>query len=115
MSALQATKLWLIDMTGLSKDALHVCVALILFFGSAMLFKWSLVGWRPWTVVLVAAVAGEAWDIRDRLVSAVPVDLAGDWHDIWNTMCWPSVILILARTTRLFEASNAHRLEEPLE
>lgn len=102
MSALQATKLWLIGMTGLSKDALHVYVALILFFGSAMLFKWSLAGWRPWTVVLVAAVAGEAWDIRDRLVSAVAVDLAGDWHDIWNTMFWPSVILLLARYSRRF-------------
>lgn len=104
MSALQAAKLWLIGMTGLSKDALHVYVALILLFGSAVLFKWSLAGWRPWTVVLVAAVAGEAWDIRDRVVSAVPVDLAGDWHDIWNTMFWPSVILIMARTTQVFRA-----------
>lgn len=110
MSALQSAKLWVIALTGLSKDALHVYVGLTLFFGSALLFKWSLAGWRPWTVVLLAAVSGEAWDISDRLVSAVPVDLAGDWHDIWNTMFWPSVILILARTTRIFAASGAHQL-----
>ncbi len=102
MSALQAAKLWLIALTGLSKDALHVYVALTLFFGSAILFKWSLTGWRPWTVVLVAALAGEAWDIRDRLVGGVALDLARDWHDIWNTLFWPSAILLLARYGGLF-------------
>ncbi|WP_168727338.1 MULTISPECIES: hypothetical protein [Sphingomonas] len=45
---------------------------------------------------------GEAWDIRDRIASGMPLDLWGDWHDIWNTMFWPSVILLLARRTRLF-------------
>lgn len=101
VSWLQAAKLWLIGMTGLSKDALHVYVALTLFFGSALLCRWTLSSWRPWLVVLVAAVAGEAWDIRDQLVAHVALDLAGDWHDIWNTLFWPSVILILARTTRV--------------
>ncbi len=115
MSALQAAKLWLIALTGLSKDVLHVYVALILFFGSAVLFKWSLAGWRPCTVVLVAAVTGEAWDIRDRLAGGIAIDLAGDWHDIWNTMFWPSVILVLARMTGLFGGSGAHQLQQPLE
>lgn len=115
MSILQAAKLWLIGLTGLSKDALHVYVALILFFGSAMLFKWSPAGWRPWTVVLVAAVVGEAWDIRDRLAGGIAIDLAGDWHDIWNTMFWPSVILLLARTTSLFGGSGTYQRQQPLE
>jgi len=101
VSALQATKLWLIGLTGLSKDALHIYVGLTLFFGSALLFRWPLSSWRPWLVVLAAALAGEAWDIRDRLAGGVGLDLAGDWHDIWNTLFWPSAILILARTTRL--------------
>ncbi|OYX37053.1 MULTISPECIES: hypothetical protein [unclassified Sphingomonas] len=115
MSALQVAKLWLIGATGLSKDALHVYVALILFFGSAVLFKWSLAGWRPWTVVLVAAVSGEAWDIRDRLAGRIAIDLPGDWHDIWNTMFWPSVILLVARTTSVFGRSGSDRLQQPLE
>lgn len=115
MSALQAAKLWLIAMTGLSKDALHIYVAMALFLGSAQLFKWSLGNWKPWAVVLAAAVLGEALDIRDRLVGGVPLDLAGDWHDVWNTLFWPSVILLLARTTRLFTSSGADQLQQPLE
>ncbi|MBA3878828.1 MAG: hypothetical protein C0500_03830 [Sphingobium sp.] len=102
MSWLQSSKLWLIGQTDLAKDALHIYVALGLFFGSALLFGWKLSSWKPWSVVLAAALLGEAWDIRDRIASGMPLDLWGDWHDIWNTMFWPSVILLLARRTRLF-------------
>jgi hypothetical protein len=101
LSWLQATKLQLIGLTGLSKDALHVYVALTLFFGSALAFGWSLKSWKPWAVVLAAALAGEVWDIRDRIVGKVPIEFADNWHDIWNTMFWPTVILILARATTL--------------
>lgn len=97
MSALQAAKLWLIGLTGLGKDALHIYVGLALFLGSAVLFKWSLASWKPWAIVLAAALLGEAWDIRDRIVSDIALDLAGDWHDIWNTLFWPSVLALLAR------------------
>ena len=103
MSALQAAKFWLIGLTGLAKDALHIYVALGLFFGAALAFKWPITSWRPWLLVLAAALIGEAWDIRDRLVSAVPLDLWGDWHDIWNTLFWPSVILVLARYTAVMK------------
>lgn len=102
MSWLQSSKLWLIGQTHLAKDALHIYVALGLFFGSALLFGWKLSSWKPWSVVLAAALLGEAWDIRDRIVGGFAIDLWGDWHDIWNTMFWPSVILLLARRTRLF-------------
>ncbi|OQW78851.1 MAG: hypothetical protein BVN32_04465 [Proteobacteria bacterium ST_bin14] len=97
MSALQAAKLWLIGLTGLGKDALHIYVGLALFLGSAVLFKWSLASWKPWAIVLAAALLGEAWDIRDRIASDMALDLAGDWHDIWNTLFWPSVLALLAR------------------
>jgi hypothetical protein len=32
----------------------------------------------------------------------VPLAARGTGHDIWNTMLWPTVILLLARRTRLF-------------
>ena len=98
----QDAKFWLVAQTGLAKDALHIYVALGLFFGSALLFGWRLSSWKPWLVVLAAALLGEAWDIRDRLAIGAALDLRGDWHDIWNTLFWPSIILLLARRTRLF-------------
>lgn len=102
MSPLQDAKLWLIAHFGLGKDALHIYVALTVMFGSALLFGWRLSSWRPWLLVAAAALAGEAWDIRDRLVAGVPVQPSGNVHDLWNTLFWPSVILLLARQTRLF-------------
>ncbi|OYY67940.1 hypothetical protein [Sphingomonas sp. 28-63-12] len=115
MSPFQDMKLWLVGLTGLAKDALHIYVALSLFFGSALLFKWPLTSWRPWLVVLAAALLGEAWDIADLRVISVPLDLGGNWHDIWNTLFWPSMILLLARTTRLFVRSGADGFEQPRE
>jgi hypothetical protein len=103
VSWLQNTKLALLGWTGLSKDALHIYVALALFFGSALLFRWPLKSWKPWAVVLIAALAGEIWDLRDRMVGRIPIEFAGNWHDIWNTMFWPSVIVLLARSTRLMQ------------
>jgi len=103
-SPLQASKLWLVHHVGLAKDALHIYVALTLFFGSVALFGWRVSGWRPWMLVLVAALAGEAWDIRDSLVYRTPLILRANFHDIWNTLFWPTVIMLLARHTRLLRS-----------
>lgn len=102
-SILQAGKGWLVDHIGLARDALHIYVALGLFFGACWLLRRPVRSWKPWAVVLVAALGGEAWDLRDSIVYRTPVDLAANWHDIWNTLFWPSVIVLLARLTRLFE------------
>lgn len=102
MSPLQQVKLWLVGHVHLAKDALHIYVALFLFFGAMLLFRWRAGDWRPWLVVLVAALIGEAWDLRDTIVYGTPMHLDGNWKDIWNTMFWPSVLLGLGRYTKLF-------------
>ena len=103
MSWLQATKFWIGTHTHLAKDALHIYVALAVMFASALAFKWKLSSWKPWAVVLAAALAGEAWDILDRLIGGIRVRPGGHLHDVWNTMFWPSAILLLARYTKLFQ------------
>lgn len=102
MSPLQSAKLWLVQHVHLAKDALHIYVALGLFFGSALLFGWRLRSWRPWLVVLAAALIGEAWDIRDRQIGNIPQNYGANLHDIWNTLFWPTVIILLARRTKMF-------------
>ena len=102
MSPLQATKLWLVEHVGLAKDALHVYVALTLFFGAAWLFRWPVRSWKPLGVVVVVALIGEGWDLRDSAVYGTPVDLAANWKDLWNTSFWPLAIVLLARATPLF-------------
>jgi hypothetical protein len=113
LSALQIAKLWLVAHTGLAKDALHIYVALFLLFGAALALRRPLTSWRPWLVVLAAALIGEAWDIRDRLVKAIPLDFRGDWHDIWNTMFWPTAILLLARYTPVFRTAYMGATSKP--
>ena len=118
---LQEAKAWLMLHAGLEKDALRVYFSLILVFGSVLLFRWSLRSWKPAALVLAFALAGEAWDIRDGLLTSVPwmLSLPRSIHDIWNTMFWPLAILILARRTNLFGAAPAKpsgdSLEQPLE
>jgi hypothetical protein len=98
---LQTTKMWLVHHIGLDKDALHIYFALFLLFGSVLLFRWSLRSWKPYALILAIAVIGEVWDIRDGLLTSVPlvVSLPDSIHDIWNTMFWPIAILLLVRST----------------
>jgi len=103
-SWLQSIKIWVMHHVGLEKDALHVYFALTLMFGSALLFRWSLRSWKPVALVFVVAVIGEIWDIRDGLLTRVPlvVSLPFSEHDLWNTMFWPIAILLLARFSDVF-------------
>ncbi|RSY80610.1 hypothetical protein DAH66_15685 [Sphingomonas koreensis] len=101
-SLFQTAKFWLVDATGLAKDALHIHVGLIVFFAAALIFRWPLRSWRPWAAALAAALAGEAWDLWESLSEGRRILLWANWKDVWNTMLWPSAILLLARGTRLF-------------
>ncbi|NNM76155.1 hypothetical protein HJG53_04430 [Sphingomonas sp. ID1715] len=103
MSPLQQVKWLLVDNLHLSKDALHIYVALTLFLGSALLLRWPLKSWRPWLLVLAAAVAGEAWDLRDSVVYGTPIDLFANAKDVANTLFWPTVLMLLARRTRVLK------------
>jgi len=93
---------WLVDWSGLARDGLHVHIGLLVFFAAALTFRWPLRSWKPWAVALAITLGGEAWDIRDTLAFGGRVRLDYNWQDIWNTMLWPSAILILAHTTQLF-------------
>ena len=90
-------KLWLVDATGLPQDALHVYLGLIIFLGFAAVFRLSLRDWRPITAVLLAVLAGEAWDLADMYRTGEAPRWGMSGHDVWNTMFWPLVLFILAR------------------
>jgi len=101
-SAVQSAKLTVMAFTGLSKDALHVYVGLCVFLLAAALVKGSIRSPLPWLLVALAACAGEVADMVDD------IRVFGHWrwgaslHDVLNTLAWPTVLLLLARFTRLF-------------
>jgi hypothetical protein len=103
VSALQSTKLVLMEITNLSKDALHVYVGLGVMLFLAIAFKRSLADWRPLAAVALASVAGEAWDVIDMFGHGGTPRWDANWKDVWNTMFWPAMLFGLARFTRVLK------------
>ena len=90
-------KTWLVASAGLSKDALHIYVGLALFVAVRLVWRWR-GGWlAAWLAVLAMASGGEWLDMAlEARQSTIQPD-AAHWHDIWNTMFWPTVLLLIGR------------------
>jgi len=93
----QATKLLVVSSSGLAKDALHVYLGLALFLAVRLGWRWRF-GWLlAWLAVLAMALGGEWLDLLgEELVGVLQPDRA-HWHDIWNTMFWPTVLALVGR------------------
>ena len=93
----QAVKLVLIDGSGLAKDALHVHFGLAVFVAARLMWRWRY-GWAvAWLAALGVTLGGEWLDLRgETLAGALQPDSA-HWHDVWNTMFWPTVLALLGR------------------
>jgi hypothetical protein len=88
-------KIWLIETVGLTNDALHVHGALLILCVSALVLRRRPDSLWCWSIVLVAELLNEYADLRGAAPGEVAMDAA--LHDIYNTMLWPTVILILGR------------------
>ncbi len=96
-------KLWLVENTSLAKDALHIYVALGVYLGSCLLLKWKASSWKPWALVLAITLLGELWDAQTSQSNGHELVPEAHWKDIWNTMIVPTIVLIMARFTSVFE------------
>ena len=93
----QQLKLLLLDTTGLAKDALHIHVGLALFIATRLVWRWP-GGWTvAWLVALAATLGGEWSDALGEDKVHFPTPDGAHWHDIWNTMFWPTVLLLVGR------------------
>jgi hypothetical protein len=102
-SFVQSLKLDIIAATGLSKDALHVYLGLIVWLLTAALWRKSITAWKPWLVVLVVACGIEAFDAFHDWIDVGYWRVGASIHDVLNTMFWPTVLTLLARYTRLLK------------
>lgn len=103
-STVQAIKLLIVAATGMSKDALHIYFGLAFFLVVAAVAKRPISSWLPWSAVLFVAVLGEIVDMRDDLLSLGHWRWAASVHDIFTTLLWPTVFLVLARWTEVLAA-----------
>ena len=96
-SLFEERKSWLVTATDLSKDALHIYFGLALFMLVRLAWRWR-GGWVvAWLAVLVMACGGEWLDMTAEFSNAAIQPDAAHWHDIWNTMFWPTVLLLVGR------------------
>ncbi len=96
-SLFEDRKLSIIEASGLGKDALHIYFGLALFLAVRLLWRWR-GGWIvAWLAVAAMACGGEWLDMTaEHSRSTIQPD-AAHWHDIWNTIFWPSVLLLVGR------------------
>lgn len=84
---------WIVSITSLAHETLHVHFGLLIYFAVRLLFS----GKRPWTPVLVVLAAEMFNEIMDRI-------FYGSWRwsdtiaDIANTLFWPIVIVLVERS-----------------
>jgi hypothetical protein len=101
VSGFQQAKMALVHLLGLPKDALHIYVGLAIFLAAAALLRRPLGSWLPIAAVLAAALVGEAWDLIETHAAGARLQWDRNWHDVWNTCFWPTMLFLLARYTRL--------------
>ncbi len=90
-------KRFAMQVTHLSQDALHVYVGLLLLVGLCVALRKPLGSWLPWVVVLAAALAGEAVDMRGDFAHNGIWNWHESLHDVLNTIFWPTVLSVLGR------------------
>jgi hypothetical protein len=89
-----AAKIWLVDLTGVSRDALHIYVAIALFLCVRIVWRGSWGSLAAVVVVVAAALTGEWLDHQMELLQGGVCDPAEHWHDLRNTMAAPIVLAL---------------------
>jgi hypothetical protein len=92
----QQFKIIALEFTGLAKDALHIYAGLGVFLLVRLLWR-GRGGWIVAWLVAIAIACGAEWiDIKAEVAGNTNVSPDEEhWHDIWNTMFWPTVLLFV--------------------
>ena len=85
----------LVDFVGLTNDAMHVHGSILILFASAIFLRRRPDSSWCWLIVFAAELFNEYADLKGVAPGEATIDAA--IHDLYNTMLWPSVILVLGR------------------
>ncbi|WP_445114921.1 hypothetical protein [Acinetobacter sp. WZC-1] len=97
LSSFQEFKIYIIHLTGLDRDALHIYAGLLVFFIVAFFHKRQLKSQLAMWAVVIVAVAAELFDARDDLFNHGYWRVGASLHDIINTSFWPLMIWLMAK------------------
>jgi hypothetical protein len=93
-------KNWLVETSGIAKDAWHVYIALAIQLAVAQLFRQRLASPWPVLIVLLLELVNEWFDLR-HYSAAGPDPMAG-WtgdtaRDLFNSLALPLAVFLIAR------------------
>lgn len=84
---------------GLSPDAMHIHMSILIFVAWTLVLRTKYEDWRPWILTFLVECANEAIDMSQPGGSP-----EANWdatrHDLINTMIAPTIVLIGARISR---------------
>ncbi len=100
-------KMRLVEAVGLTNDAMHIHGSLLILFVAALVLRRRPDSIWCWLVIFVAELFNEYADLRGLAPGEATMDAA--LHDIYNTMFWPTVIVLFGRL--LFPRKNAAKTE----
>lgn len=107
MSDFQELKLAILDLLHLSRDAIHLHLGLFVFIAVLLLLRGRGSPWLAWFAVVTAALVLELLDLRDDHRSLGVFRWAASFHDIVNTLIWPTVLTLLIHFGRLVPPTSA--------
>jgi hypothetical protein len=90
-------KLLIEHASGISMDALHVIVGVMLQLLFAALFRVSLKSWRPWLCVFALLLLNEAGDLWVEQWPEPAMQYGEGLKDIALTMLLPTVLMLCSR------------------
>ncbi|MFC4292493.1 hypothetical protein ACFOWX_08710 [Sphingorhabdus arenilitoris] len=91
-------KIWIQDVTGLERDALHIYAAIAIQLCGVVLFRKSVASALPWILVLIFAVGNE-WLDNGQTVHVSDLshrEFDESYKDLWNTMLLPTILFALS-------------------
>jgi hypothetical protein len=88
-------KTWLVDFVGLTNDAMHVHASLLILLLSAAALRRRPDSIWCWLIVFIAELFNEYADLKG--LAPGEASIRASVHDLYNTMFWPTIMLILAR------------------
>src|SRR5690606_37190453 len=94
-SLFEARKVSVVEATGLDKDALHIYFGMTLFLIVRLAWRGRGGSLVAWLAVLAMACGGELLDLTAEYAETNVQPDAAHWHDIWNTMFWPTILLLV--------------------
>lgn len=98
----QDLKLRIIEITGLSRDAIHIYIGLLVFFSFVAVFRKGKIEPIAVVPVLFVAASMEIIDLYDNYLTMESMYWANSVHDLINTAFWPTIIVLLVKYKRAF-------------